>query len=227
MAEKKIVDYIRNGLVSGYKQKELEKVLQKKGWMESDISQAIKEAKKQIKQSPQTEKKTEQKTEKKPEKKTEEKPKDMAAMPFEEKDGKPVKKRGFFSCFRRRRKSQQESGNETKAKTTEKIGKDEKESKPGKATKEKAIPITYKKPSGKLTTEVDDMLEIISQRKNIRINQLAKLMKVKESEVKEWTETLENWGIIEVHYPLFGKPVVTMSKKKKDDKYDQKQAGQA
>ena len=43
---------------------------------------------------------------------------------------------------------------------------------------------------------------------------LAKTMKVKESEIKEWTETLEGWGMIEVHYPLFGKPILTMAKEK-------------
>ena len=81
--------------------------------------------------------------------------------------------------------------------------------------------MVYRKPTGKLTTEVDDMLEIISNRKKIRINKLAKLMRVKKSEIKEWTEMLENWGMIEIHYPLFGEPILTMAKKKvkgEDDK---------
>jgi len=55
---------------------------------------------------------------------------------------------------------------------------------------------------------------LIARYRQYEVNHLAKLMKVDENEIKEWAETLENWGIIEIHYPLFGKPVLTMARKK-------------
>lgn len=129
---------------------------------------------------------------------------DKSSLPFKSSDQENGKKKsGFFSRFRRHK------GEDDSVK--DKGGSDKKK---GSKPKPKAVPIVYKKPAGKLTTEVDDMLEIISEKKKIRINKLAKLMKVKKSEVKEWTETLENWGIIEIHYPLFGDPVLTMAKRK-------------
>jgi hypothetical protein len=130
---------------------------------------------------------------------------DKSSLPFKTSDkGEDKKKGGFFSRFKRHKGG--------KGGSKHKEGADEK--KKAKRQKVKTVPIVYKKPAGKLTTEVDDMLEIISNKKKISINKLAKQMKVKKSEVKEWTETLENWGIIEIHYPLFGDPVLTMAKKK-------------
>lgn len=79
--------------------------------------------------------------------------------------------------------------------------------------KEEEIPIIYMKPAGKVTTEVDDMLEIISQKRSIRTDALARMMKAEESEIMEWMETLENFGIVKIHYPLFGKPILMIAAK--------------
>jgi len=74
--------------------------------------------------------------------------------------------------------------------------------------------IEYRKPSNKLTTEVDDMLQIVSEKKKIRIDVLAKKMGVTEDKVEEWANMLEEQGFVSIHYPAFGKPEVRIGEEK-------------
>ena len=230
MVDKKIINYIKDGLEKGYEVDELKLILSKKGWKLSDINKAVKEAQKLLEKGDKKNKKAEKQKELKKDESKDKKAKDEKDNRRKEKKeqikegkddffktetdgGDKPKKRGLLGFLRRKKKDEDFGEDEGKKDEND---KDEGEDKKKKHKKEEK-PIVYKKPTGKLTTEVDDMLEIISNKKKIRMNQLAKMMKVKPKEVKEWTETLENWGIIEVHYPLFGDPVLTMAKKKKKE----------
>ena len=242
MANKKIQEYIAKGLEQGYKEKNLMKNLADKGWKSKDIKSAIDEVKKMRmkkqkielkhnrivvtsnqkeknhveKNTPDDSKKEKEKSEKKgrfhffgfgkkKEKQSKESNQDKPKKDKE--DNAQKEKNGKFD------KNVKKDKNDKKEKN-DKSDKKNKEGKHGKHKKPKPEPIVYKKPVGKITTEVDDMLVIISESKMIRIDVLAKKLKVKESEVMEWIETLESWNLIKINYPLFGKPIIKMASKK-------------
>jgi|GEM_PF-3550433 len=218
MANKKVLDYINKGLGSGYKPDDLKAALLKGGWEEPVVNEAMKEAQSTSKKRGEEEKK------RKEDEKRRQKEDEKRKKKEDEKKRKEEEKRAKEAGKKKKEEDRHKKEGEDKKKEAagkedakDKKKEDTKKDKQGKKEKkgrEKPVPIVYKKPAGKLTTEVDDMLETISDRKKIRVNQLAKLMKVDENEIKEWAETLENWGIIEIHYPLFGKPVLTMARKK-------------
>lgn len=55
-------------------------------------------------------------------------------------------------------------------------------------------------------TGIDDLIDIINERKSVSIKDLAKELNVSTSQIEEWGKILEQKGIIEIVYPPFGPP---------------------
>jgi len=77
--------------------------------------------------------------------------------------------------------------------------------------------IRYTKPSNRITTAIDDMLQMVSEKKSVSIDRLAKALRVPEPEIEEWAAILEEQGLVSMHYPAFGKPEVRIGREKEED----------
>jgi len=241
MVDKRVIDYIKKGLSMGYGRDYLKKSLISTGWTKEEVDSAMRmvkgapaakakpprasepKAARHMKTRP---KKPQPKTRKRlelnkaarllPKKKTAPLTGPVPAVPKSEagpdkpsvQQDKP-KGHHFFHMGHGNAKSVEVQKPREKDAGEAKGGK---KSRKGRA-KEEEIPVIYMKPAGKVTTEVDDMLEIISQKRSIRTDALARMMKAEESEIMEWMETLENFGIVKIHYPLFGKPILMIAAK--------------
>ena len=60
----------------------------------------------------------------------------------------------------------------------------------------------------KIKTSMDALLDLIAQTGSIKIPDAAKNLHVNDRQVEEWAHVLEEHGLIDVHYPTFGKPVL-------------------
>jgi len=67
---------------------------------------------------------------------------------------------------------------------------------------------TYAKHEGgdKIKTSLDSLLDLIMKSGSIKIPDAAKKLNMKEKQIEEWAHVLEDHGLIEIHYPTFGKP---------------------
>lgn len=74
--------------------------------------------------------------------------------------------------------------------------------------------IFYRKPASGITTEIDDMLQMVSERKKVKVDQMAKSLKVSEDRIQEWAKILEEQGLVRVHYPAIGKPEIMIGTEK-------------
>ena len=70
------------------------------------------------------------------------------------------------------------------------------------------------RPASRITTEIDDMLRLVLEKKSIRIDALAKRLSVKEDRVQEWARLLEERGLVNVHYHVLGRPEVRAGKER-------------
>ncbi len=59
---------------------------------------------------------------------------------------------------------------------------------------------------GQIKTQIDDMVKMVTEKKKVKVDYIAKKLKVPESKVMEWAEILESDSMITIHYPAFGKP---------------------
>lgn len=55
-------------------------------------------------------------------------------------------------------------------------------------------------------TNIDDLLDIIKEKKSINIKDLSKKLKVNPEQIEEWGRILEERGLIEMEYPAIGLP---------------------
>jgi hypothetical protein len=62
--------------------------------------------------------------------------------------------------------------------------------------------------SEKITTSLDSLLDLIAQTSIIKVPEAAKRLHVKDKQVEDWAHVLEEHGLIDIHYPTFGKPVL-------------------
>ncbi|HDD72533.1 MAG TPA: hypothetical protein ENG00_00410, partial [Candidatus Aenigmarchaeota archaeon] len=58
-----------------------------------------------------------------------------------------------------------------------------------------------------LETEIDNFLELIYEKKRLRLKEAVKIFKVRKETIIEWSRILEESNLIRVNYPVFGKPV--------------------
>jgi hypothetical protein len=70
--------------------------------------------------------------------------------------------------------------------------------------------------AAQITTQIDEMVGIVTEKKRVKANYIASRMKVSESKVMEWAEILEGNGMITIHYPAFGKPELRAAQKKEE-----------
>lgn len=63
-----------------------------------------------------------------------------------------------------------------------------------------------------LETNIDKLYALIKERKSIVIDDAAKKFGVTEQLMEEWCRMLEEHGMIELHYPAFGKPEIRIRK---------------
>ncbi len=59
-----------------------------------------------------------------------------------------------------------------------------------------------------IETEADQLMEILADRGEAPVSLIAHVIGVEESVIENWARILEKRGMVEVHYPLLGKPVV-------------------
>ncbi len=59
-----------------------------------------------------------------------------------------------------------------------------------------------------LQTPIDSLLEILSKEKEMKIQEAASRFKVSEETIENWGRILEEHKLAELHYPVFGKPVL-------------------
>ncbi len=107
-------------------------------------------------------------------------------------------------------------------KSVKRIGKAKKAAKPLKpktriGRKERAATRTYKPTAskekadalpftGRISTDVDNLVDIVNENGKIRTGALAKSMKVDEKQIEKWARILEENKLIKIHYLAMGKP---------------------
>ena len=73
-----------------------------------------------------------------------------------------------------------------------------------------------------LETEVDRLYNIIAEKGGMKCSQLAPMLNVDKGKVEEWGRILENHGLVEMHYPAFGEPLIMPKKEKAVGKWKKK-----
>lgn len=63
-----------------------------------------------------------------------------------------------------------------------------------------------------LETNIDKLYSLIKEKKSISIDDAAKKFGLTEHIIEEWCRMLEEHGMIELHYPAFGKPEIRIRK---------------
>lgn len=61
-----------------------------------------------------------------------------------------------------------------------------------------------------IETAIDKLIKLLRKRKRIRISEAAKILKVTQKQLDEWVFTLEDRGIVDLKYPVFGEPEVVI-----------------
>ncbi|MFH1473384.1 MAG: hypothetical protein ABIE55_00665 [Candidatus Aenigmatarchaeota archaeon] len=61
-----------------------------------------------------------------------------------------------------------------------------------------------------IETAIDKLIKLLRKRKRIRISEAAKILKVTQKQLDEWVFTLEDKGIVDLKYPVFGEPEVVI-----------------
>jgi len=75
-----------------------------------------------------------------------------------------------------------------------------------------------------LETDIDKLFNWVKERKSIPVIEAAKKFGVSSNRIKDWGEILEKHKLLEVHYPIFGEPVLRMKPpKKKKGKHKEKE----
>lgn len=58
----------------------------------------------------------------------------------------------------------------------------------------------------KIETDIDNVLKIVEKKGSIDIGMVKKELMLPEDKIEEWAKILEKHGLLELHYPTFGKP---------------------
>lgn len=69
-----------------------------------------------------------------------------------------------------------------------------------------------------LETDIDRLLRLVEEKKQINLDDASRILKVKEEQVEEWGKILEEQGLIKLNYPAFGKPILQLIKKYVEEK---------
>lgn len=66
-----------------------------------------------------------------------------------------------------------------------------------------------------IRTSLDALLEMIMKKGSVKINEASKKLRVNDKKIEEWAQLLEEHGLIDIHYPTVGKPVLKKKAKVK------------
>ena len=63
-----------------------------------------------------------------------------------------------------------------------------------------------------IETTIDKLISLLRKRERLRISEAAKILKVSQKQIDEWIFTLEDSGMVDLKYPVFGEPEVVLRK---------------
>lgn len=66
--------------------------------------------------------------------------------------------------------------------------------------------------SVRIVTDYDRILDLVQNAHSIKLDEIARLLALKEEQVAQELQTLEDNGLIEVKYPAFGEPLISVKK---------------
>lgn len=78
----------------------------------------------------------------------------------------------------------------------------------------KEIPYKLQGKFPEIETKLDELLEFVYQNRSVRIGKACSRFRVDRRRMEEWGRILEESGLIEVHYPVFGQPVFRVPSKR-------------
>jgi len=61
---------------------------------------------------------------------------------------------------------------------------------------------------GIIITDYDRILDLVKARHPIKLDEIARLLSLKEELIAQELQTLEDNGLVEVKYPAFGEPLI-------------------
>lgn len=59
-----------------------------------------------------------------------------------------------------------------------------------------------------IVTDYDRIFDLVKNRQKIKLDEIARLLALKEERIAQELQTLEDNGLIEVNYPAFGEPLI-------------------
>ncbi|MFH0969851.1 MAG: hypothetical protein V1776_00085 [Candidatus Diapherotrites archaeon] len=59
-----------------------------------------------------------------------------------------------------------------------------------------------------IVTDYDRILDLVKKRKSVKLDEIARLLALKEEQVAQELQTLEDNGLVSVKYPAFGEPLI-------------------
>jgi activator of HSP90 ATPase len=104
----------------------------------------------------------------------------------------------------------------SKKKETEKQTKKEREASSGQPVS--PVDTAYTKEAPVLKTVVDELYQLILDKKKVNISDAAKRFGVSEEVILEWGKILEEHSLVEVRYPAFGKAFLVVKETAKKRK---------
>ncbi len=70
-------------------------------------------------------------------------------------------------------------------------------------------PQKYK--TSKKSTDLDALYNLLKEKKHLRLSTITKVFKINKDIALDWARTLENAGLIEIHYPRIGEPELVLN----------------
>lgn len=65
---------------------------------------------------------------------------------------------------------------------------------------------------GLIVTDYDRILDLVKTHRTIKLDEIARLLSMKEEQVAQELQTLEDNGLVDVKYPAFGEPLIYYKK---------------
>lgn len=59
-----------------------------------------------------------------------------------------------------------------------------------------------------IITDYDRILELVKTHHPVKLDEIARILTMKEEQVAQELQTLEDNGLVEVKYPAFGEPLI-------------------
>jgi predicted ArsR family transcriptional regulator len=63
-----------------------------------------------------------------------------------------------------------------------------------------------------IITDYDRIYELVKRRQSMKLDEIARVLALKEEQVAQELQTLEDNGLVDVKYPAFGEPLIVFKK---------------